>query len=115
MRLPFRFQKVIERLGWTGTIEVAYSAKPVEAPHYTDESPVGGGVRELTWRVVDIQRAANCEASLIGIAMAQAEAGTGTRFEDQVYHWCEKDFARRECAETENEVRCPLARAARAE
>jgi hypothetical protein len=96
MQLRFRFRKVIERLFWTGTIKVAYSAKPVEIPHYTDESPATDGVQEWAWQVVDIQRPADCETNVIGMAMAQAELELEENFEEQVHHWCQQDFARRE-------------------
>jgi hypothetical protein len=94
--MRFRFRKVIERLEWTGTIEVAYSAKPVEIPRYTDDSPVTGGVQEWAWQVVDIQRPAGNEENVIAIAMAEAALKLEGNFEDQVCDWCQRDFARRE-------------------
>jgi hypothetical protein len=97
--MRFRFQKMIERLEWTATIEVRYSAEPFAIPHYTDDSPATGGVQEWEWGVVSVERASARQDYPIAAAMVQAELELDPDFDDRVRDWCLRRFARREAAQ----------------
>jgi hypothetical protein len=92
--LKFKFRKVIERLEWVATIEVKYSAMPFDTPRYTDDKETStGGVYEWAWDVVEVHRPVSTPVS---IAMARSALELEAEFEDQVYNWCQDDFAERD-------------------